>query len=157
MTETSQARDRHDRFRGARPGHGLTPPPPDTPALTVTTSPKPTPPPSAHPAPRKVERDTPRPPARETGQDEPRRRRSLLGVSETLLLALVARHLESNSADPLLDDSAATRMVESLDIDVARLGQAVRPVQQATALRCTLVDRATRAFIDRVPEPTVVT
>lgn len=157
MTEASQARDRHDRFRGTRPGHGLTPPPPDTPALTVTTSPKPTPPPSIHPAPRDIERDTPQPPARETGQDGPRRRRSLLGVSETLLLALVARHLESSSADPLLDDSAATRMVESLDIDVERLGHAVRPVQQATALRCALVDRATRAFIDRVPEPTIVT
>lgn len=142
MTETSHrpASRALDRAAPVRPD---TPVHPDTLARRDTPVRPDTPAPS-DPVPSNVPRAVPR-------------RRSLLGVSETLLLALVARHLESSGPDPILDDPAASKLVDALDIDVARLGHAVRPVQTATALRCDIVDRATRAFIHRVPEPTVVT
>lgn len=88
--------------------------------------------------------------------NQPKLRHSLSGVSDNLLVSLVARHLESMSGQGLLDDPWSSTLVERIGLDVTRYRPS-RKARTALALRTQLVDQAAAEFLERVAEPTVVT
>ncbi|ESR25592.1 class I SAM-dependent methyltransferase [Lutibaculum baratangense] len=79
----------------------------------------------------------------------------LTGVSETLLITLYAKALESAMPDTVLRDDLAARIVGRLDYDFARLG-VERDDAIALAGRARTLDDWTRAFIEAEPHATVV-
>lgn len=95
-----------------------------------------------------------------TDQEPPestgRLRHSLSGVSQNLLLCLLARHLESSAPRPALEDPWASALVQRLNLDAQRF-DATRKLRAATTIRTTLVDEITRDYVQRVETATIVT
>jgi O-methyltransferase involved in polyketide biosynthesis len=84
----------------------------------------------------------------------PRQAVRLGTVPETLLVPLYARAVESRRRHPILDDSMANGMVESIDWDFQRFNQ--RPRVIACALRSAMFDEWVKGFLLSHPEGTVV-
>lgn len=82
-------------------------------------------------------------------------RLELAGVPETLLIPLYMRFLETQRSDPIVRDGKAREIIESLDYNFA---QFKRPwiTQVDIAVRTEIFDEATRAFIARHPQATIV-
>jgi O-methyltransferase involved in polyketide biosynthesis len=76
-------------------------------------------------------------------------------VERTLLVPLWARAQEALEDDPILLDSRAREILESVDFDFAPLAKA-RASQVGCCVRGALVDRWARAFLRRSPTGTVV-
>ena len=75
-------------------------------------------------------------------------------VPETLLVPLYARAVESRRKRPILDDSMAIGMVESINWDFQRFNQRWRVI--ACTLRSAMFDEWVKGFLRRHPEGTVV-
>jgi O-methyltransferase involved in polyketide biosynthesis len=75
-------------------------------------------------------------------------------VPETLLVPLYARAIESRRRHPILYDSKALGMVESIDWDFQRFNQ--RPRVIACMLRSAMFDEWVKGFLRGHPEGTVV-
>lgn len=76
-------------------------------------------------------------------------------VSETLLISLYMRYLESKAANPIIHDPSALQLVPQLDYDFSKLDKAIHS-QVGTALRARYFDDLTRAFIAQNPQPVVI-
>jgi O-methyltransferase involved in polyketide biosynthesis len=85
-------------------------------------------------------------------------RESLSGVSETLLVTLYLRAMESARPDALIKDEKAVALVRQLGYDFARVRQI--PLSEANKLAIILrnreFDREARVFLARNPEAVVV-
>ncbi|MGD0840503.1 MAG: class I SAM-dependent methyltransferase [Candidatus Acidiferrales bacterium] len=79
---------------------------------------------------------------------------SLGTVPETLLVPLYARAVESRRKHPILDDSRAVEMVESIDWDFQRFNQRLRVI--GCTLRTAMFDELVKDFLRTHPEGTVV-
>jgi O-methyltransferase involved in polyketide biosynthesis len=75
-------------------------------------------------------------------------------VQETLLIPLYARALDSLKKHPILNDSKAVEMVQSIDWDFRRFNQWRRVVW--CVLRTAWFDEVVKDFLSRHPEGTVV-
>jgi O-methyltransferase involved in polyketide biosynthesis len=75
-------------------------------------------------------------------------------VPETLLVPLYARAVESRRKHPILEDSRALGMVESIDWDFQRFGQRWRVI--GCTLRSAMFDELVKNVLRRHPEGTVV-
>jgi O-methyltransferase involved in polyketide biosynthesis len=75
-------------------------------------------------------------------------------VPETLLVPLYARAVESRRKHPILHDSRAIEMVDSIDWDFQRFNQRLRVI--ACTLRSALFDEWVKGFLRSHPEGTVV-
>jgi O-methyltransferase involved in polyketide biosynthesis len=75
-------------------------------------------------------------------------------VPETLLVPLYARAVESRRKHPILDDSMAVEMVESIDWDFQRFDQRLRVI--GCTLRSAMFDDWVKDFLRDHPEGTVV-
>jgi O-methyltransferase involved in polyketide biosynthesis len=74
------------------------------------------------------------------------------GVSATSLWTLRNRAVEAQRPDAVITDPWAVRMYEAITYDYDRFGAP----SQSHALRALAFDRATRKYLDRYPEATVV-
>jgi methyltransferase (TIGR00027 family) len=79
----------------------------------------------------------------------------LAAVSQTLVISLYARALESELDEGILSDPQAVELLRRLAPDVSRF-KSMRITQVTTAMRTEIIDEATAAFIERVAEPVVV-
>jgi O-methyltransferase involved in polyketide biosynthesis len=75
-------------------------------------------------------------------------------VPETLLIPLYARAVENRRKHPILEDSRAIGIVDSIDWDFQRFGQRWRVV--GCTLRSALFDELVKEFLRRHPDGTVV-
>ena len=75
-------------------------------------------------------------------------------VQETLLVPLYARAVESRRKHPILEDSKALGMVESIDWDFQRFNQRWRVI--GCTLRSAMFDEWVKEFLRAHPEGTVV-
>jgi len=82
-----------------------------------------------------------------------KRRVTLRGVSESLLIPLYYRALETRRPDALLRDETAAALIETLDYDFSRFKASD---QAATMIRAREFDRLTRAFLVTHPAGAVV-
>ena len=80
---------------------------------------------------------------------------SLEGVSETLLITLLARARESQRPDAMIHDEAAIAMVNQLDVDLSRLFMQ-RHDEVAVIVRMRKFDHVVREFLARNPQAAVV-
>jgi O-methyltransferase involved in polyketide biosynthesis len=76
------------------------------------------------------------------------------GVSETLLIPLAQRYLESQREDAIVRDERAADVVAALGLDVTRFES--RAGQVGVAVRTAIVDRLVRAFLAAHRAPVVV-
>ena len=76
-------------------------------------------------------------------------------VSETLLIPLYMKYLDTQQNRPILNDPAALRLVPQIDYDFTRF-RAARNSRVGTALRARYFDQVTADFIRRHPEGIVV-
>lgn len=83
-----------------------------------------------------------------------RRKVTLQGVPETLVIPLYAKALDSRDPHSILHDRAADRIVRSLDYDFDRLRFPGRP--QILAARARQIDEWVREFVAAHPEGTVL-
>lgn len=75
-------------------------------------------------------------------------------VPETLLVPLYARAVESRRKHPILEDSMAFGIVESIDWDFQRFNQRWRTI--GCTLRSAMFDELVKNFLRSYPEGTVV-
>ena len=82
----------------------------------------------------------------------------LSGVSETLLLPLYFRAIESQRQDALIKDNNALKLIRKLELDPSQFNQAQvdEEVQVSILLRNRQFDRITADFLSRNPEAVVV-
>jgi methyltransferase (TIGR00027 family) len=76
-------------------------------------------------------------------------------VSETLLLPLYFRAIESRRPDPLVKDELADRIIEKIDYDFSKL-EGLNLTHIATLMRVRAFDRFTQDFLARHPHSTIV-
>jgi O-methyltransferase involved in polyketide biosynthesis len=80
----------------------------------------------------------------------------LSGVTETLLITLYARHLETLREDAIVYDRQATEIVERLGGEAFSKFAGMWSEQVGVATRTEILDEATRAFLRREPNAIVV-
>ncbi|KAF4550327.1 Hypothetical protein D9617_17g045950 [Elsinoe fawcettii] len=82
-------------------------------------------------------------------------RPALTGVAATALIPLVARAWDAGTTSPILGDQYATSTLQSLNQDTSQLH--LSPADSAgVAVRTLHFDTAARAFLDRVPDATIL-
>ena len=81
--------------------------------------------------------------------------RILDGISETLLITLYARAIESERSDALIKDPKAVEIVKKMDCDFSHLRLHGHD-EVAIIMRMRQFDRQAREFLDRNPEAVVV-
>ena len=82
---------------------------------------------------------------------------SLSGVSETLLLPLCIRAIESQRPDALIKDEKAVALVRQAGVDPSRiLADVAEETRVAVILRNREFDRGARDYLERYPEAVVV-
>ncbi|HML04900.1 MAG TPA: class I SAM-dependent methyltransferase [Methanobacterium sp.] len=79
----------------------------------------------------------------------------LESVSETLLVPLWARATETKHANPIIKDEKAIEMMEQIDYDFSKFDDQW-PTQVSIAIRTEILDCATKSFIDKYPEATII-
>jgi O-methyltransferase involved in polyketide biosynthesis len=84
----------------------------------------------------------------------PRQSVRLGTVPETLLVPLYARAVENRRKHPILEDTRAVGMVESIDWDFQRFNQRWRVI--GCTLRSAILDELVKRFLRSHPEGTVV-
>jgi O-methyltransferase involved in polyketide biosynthesis len=78
-------------------------------------------------------------------------------VQKMLLLPLWGRAEESRKPRPLLRDSTAVRVIQSMDYDFTTIARNISEVTRVAWIACSLhADRTIRAFLERHPDATVV-
>ena len=79
----------------------------------------------------------------------------LSGVSETLLIPLWARAVETGRPDAIIRDPIALEIFESLDYDFSKFDGAWM-TQTGIAIRTKILDEATSVFIRANPRTVVI-
>lgn len=79
----------------------------------------------------------------------------LIGVPETLLIALWARAAETQEPRGIIDDRPAVRLMQRIDYDFTRFGNA-KLTKVGIGVRTLLLDAATKKFLDANPKAIVV-
>lgn len=74
-------------------------------------------------------------------------KQNLKGVSETLLIPLWARAVETKRIDPIIKDERALEMMEQIEYDFSKF-EGRRMPQVSIAIRTELLDKATRDFME---------
>ncbi len=82
-------------------------------------------------------------------------RERLQGISETMLIPLWAKAMETRSANPIICDPMAVAMIERIDYDFSKFSKA-RLTQVGVAVRSMLLDNAVRAFLERHEKAVVI-
>lgn len=78
----------------------------------------------------------------------------LQGVSETLLITVYLRNLETKRKNGLIKDPKSVEIVEKIDYDFAKFNS---PLNQAIiAIRTEIIDRVVKSFINQHPSATIV-
>ena len=80
---------------------------------------------------------------------------NLKGVSETLLIPLWARAVETKRSNPIIIDDKAVEMMEHIEYDFSKFDGRQMP-QISIVIRTELLDRATQAFMDRNPDAIII-
>lgn len=81
----------------------------------------------------------------------------LSGVSETLLIPLMGRALETKKADGILKDKKSVEVFESLDYDFEKfLDPDSKRSMLRTTIRTTIIDRMVEDILEKNPSITVV-
>ena len=78
------------------------------------------------------------------------------GVSETLLIPLYARFLETQRSDGIFKDEKAVEAVSKLNIDFNKFRDDFSVVQIGCAVRTEILDQAVQSFLSRHPEAAVI-
>jgi O-methyltransferase involved in polyketide biosynthesis len=79
----------------------------------------------------------------------------LSGVPETLLIAIYARHLESQREDAIVRDPEAGNILQRLELDTSKFSK-MSSAQLGVAVRTEVIDSMVRSFLDRGAGPVVV-
>jgi O-methyltransferase involved in polyketide biosynthesis len=79
----------------------------------------------------------------------------LEGISETLLIPLWARAVEANQARPIIEDRKSIEMMERIEYDFSKFNKSWMS-QIGVVIRTQLLDNATKAFIDKYPDATII-
>jgi O-methyltransferase involved in polyketide biosynthesis len=79
----------------------------------------------------------------------------LTGISETLLIPLWARAVETIAPEPIVRDVKAAEIMAQIDYDFAKF-ESARLSQLGVAIRTMLLDNAVSAFVKRNPEGLVI-
>jgi len=79
------------------------------------------------------------------------------GVSRTLMIPLLARHLASSRPDPIITDPAATALLSELGLSHLTADWSFRAVEVGTAVRTKLLDTAVREFAATYPDAAIIT
>lgn len=82
-------------------------------------------------------------------------KQKLEGVSETLLIPLWARAVETKRPEPIIRDVLAVQMMEKLEYDFVKFEKA-RLSQVGVAIRTELLDKAVTAFLAKQAESVVI-
>ncbi|MUL36870.1 class I SAM-dependent methyltransferase [Gloeocapsopsis dulcis] len=77
------------------------------------------------------------------------------GVSETLMITLYARYVESQRQDAILRDNKATEIVEKIDYDFSKYAQGWAS-QLGCVIRAEVYDRLVLQFIQNHPKATII-
>lgn len=78
-------------------------------------------------------------------------------VQKTLLLPLWGRAVETRKTHPLLEDRAASQIIDSIDYDFSTIARNINPVTQFVWIaRSIHIDRTIRRFLQDSPEATIV-
>ncbi|WP_095720902.1 class I SAM-dependent methyltransferase [Brunnivagina elsteri] len=79
----------------------------------------------------------------------------LSGISETLLITLYFRYLESKRADAIIDDAKSLEIIERIDADLSKFGND-KISQLSVAIRSKVFDEQTQIFLNKNPDSIVV-
>lgn len=79
----------------------------------------------------------------------------ITGVSETLMITLYARAIETRRSNGILKDSKAVELIEKIDYDFAKYDEGWKS-QLGTILRSITLDRQVADFIRRYPDAVIV-
>jgi O-methyltransferase involved in polyketide biosynthesis len=82
-------------------------------------------------------------------------KQNLEGVSETLLIPLWARAVETKNPHPIIKDEKAREMMTQIEYDFSKFDKEW-PTQISVAVRTEILDNATRAFINKHPHAVVI-
>ncbi len=82
-------------------------------------------------------------------------KQNLEGVSETLLIPLWARAMETQLNNPIIQDKKALEMMEQIEYDFEAFNRKKMP-QVSIVTRTELLDNATRDFISKNPYGTII-
>ncbi|MBE9192313.1 class I SAM-dependent methyltransferase [Gloeocapsopsis crepidinum LEGE 06123] len=77
------------------------------------------------------------------------------GVSETLMITLYARYVESQRHDAILKDNKTTEIVEKIDYDFSKYAQGWAS-QLGCVIRAEVYDRLVSQFIQNYPKATII-
>jgi len=82
---------------------------------------------------------------------------NLDGVKETLLLPLWGRAYETQKLNPLLIDTTAVQIIDSINYDFSKIEQKVNPLSRASWIaRSIYFDSKIRNFLERYPNGTII-
>jgi methyltransferase (TIGR00027 family) len=79
----------------------------------------------------------------------------ITGVSETLLMTLYCRYLETQRADAIIKDEKAIELVKKIDFDFSKFNDPT--VQSAVAIRSEIIDQVVEQFSRKNPDAIIVT
>jgi len=82
-------------------------------------------------------------------------KQNLKGVSETLLIPLWARAVETRHSPPIIKDENAVEMMGDIEYDFSKFDGRKMP-QVSIAIRTELLDKSTKTFMDRHPDANVI-
>ncbi|PIG93092.1 class I SAM-dependent methyltransferase [Gloeocapsopsis sp. IPPAS B-1203] len=77
------------------------------------------------------------------------------GVSETLMITLYARYIESQRQDAILQDNKAAEIVEKIDYDFSKYAQGWAS-QLGCVIRAEVYDHLVSQFIQKHPQATII-
>ncbi|SMO81742.1 class I SAM-dependent methyltransferase [Fodinibius sediminis] len=83
--------------------------------------------------------------------------RQLTGITETLLIPLMGRALETRKGDGILSDPKSLEIFQSLNYDFEKFRDpGSRRSMQRTTIRTAIIDSMVREVLDRHPQTTIV-
>lgn len=82
-------------------------------------------------------------------------KQNLNGVSETLLIPLWARAIESEYPDPIIKDEKAAEIMKEIEYDFAKLDEEWS-TQISVVVRTEILDNATKNFIKKHPDAVII-
>jgi methyltransferase (TIGR00027 family) len=78
----------------------------------------------------------------------------LTGVSETLLMTLYCRSLETQRSDAIIRDEKAVELVKKIDYDFSKFDDWV--IQGGLAIRTEIIDQVVEQFLQKTPDAIIV-
>lgn len=78
----------------------------------------------------------------------------LTGVSESLLMTLYGRYLETKRINGIIKDEKSIEIVEEIDYDFSKFSEEYLPL--LVAVRTEIIDEQTKKFLEEYPNSTIV-